>query len=87
MNDRDETHFEFQQRVEIEELRAVNAELVEALETACDAIDLLLARIIMAAPPGADPVTYHPSKSGLPWTALIQSRGALARAQGKKVEA
>lgn len=63
-------------------LWAAAPELLEALIACREGIDILMARIIEAAPQGADPVTYHPSKSGKPWDAFILARAAILKATG-----
>lgn len=61
-------------------LIAAAPDLLAALIASREAIDILMARIINAAAIDADPATYHPSKSGKPWTALLQAKAALEKA-------
>ena len=58
-------------------------DLLEALEACREGIDILLARIIEAAPRDADPATYHPSKSGQPWAAFLMASCAIKKARGE----
>lgn len=68
---------------ELKEMRA-NARLIsaapdlyEACEAQHNAIDLLFARLIELDP------NFFPSKSGLPWEAVLQGNKAIAKVEGK----
>lgn len=64
-------------------LIAAAPELYEALVTALDGIDILLAQRVEAAAPDADPDTYFPSRSGKPWEAVLLGKAALKKARGE----
>jgi hypothetical protein len=66
-------------------LIAAAPELLEALHACREGIDILMGRIIEGAPRDADPKTYHPSKSGKPWDAMLLARAAIVKALGQQV--
>jgi hypothetical protein len=60
--------------------RLANAapDLLAACKLQHDAIDMLFVMLIDRSPPGE---TFHPSKSGAPWEALVAGNAAIAKAE------
>lgn len=56
-----------------------DADLLAACKKQHAALDMLFATLIARSPAGD---TFHPSKSGAPWEAMIAGREAIAKAEG-----
>lgn len=61
-------------------LTPLESEMLRVLQDAHDAIDTLFAMLVVRSPKDN---TFHPSKSGAPWAALLVVNAAIAKAKGK----
>lgn len=57
-------------------------EMLEALKLQHEAIDILFAMVINLTPRTQE--SFHPTKSGTPWEALLKGNDAINKAEGKK---